>query len=171
MIVVAGEGEQEWVVVGQHVDKGSKRVAGDDAEGDGKRQRGEGTSVVTVTVQDSSSWISVRHKSAGDVFLANGVRDLLLAELDTAVAASLPFPLIDEEIYEPPEDDDPPESLEQVTERVVSSLPRTQAIEALHGYESMKWVLRLSVLTIQRETQSHACRPCAVGRERQPRGH
>lgn len=33
----------------------------------------------------------------------------------------------------------PDETLEQVTERVVGALPRVQAIEALHGYQNMKW--------------------------------
>ena len=30
------------------------------------------------------------------------------------------------------------ETMEQVTERVVGALPRVQAIEALHGYQTMK---------------------------------
>jgi E3 ubiquitin-protein ligase UBR7 len=45
---------------------------------------------------------------------------------------------VDEEIYEPAEDTDEGETLEQVTERVVGSLPRVQAIEAVHGYQTMK---------------------------------
>ncbi len=73
--------------------------------------------------------------------------------------ASLPFPLEDAEIYEPPKDDDrgearcpwhqsplwldwlswhTEETLDEVTNRVVGSLPRVQAIEALHGYQTMK---------------------------------
>ena len=37
-------------------------------------------------------------------------------------------------------DDEVEETLEDVTNRVVGSLPRVQAIEALHGYQTMKWV-------------------------------
>lgn len=57
--------------------------------------------------------------------------------LQDAEAAALPFPLVDEVIYEPPADS-PPETLEEVTQRVVGGLPRAQAIEALYGYEVMR---------------------------------
>jgi E3 ubiquitin-protein ligase UBR7 len=50
----------------------------------------------------------------------------------------LPFPLIDEEIYEPPTDAEPEETLEEVTERVVGNMPRVNAIEALHGYARIR---------------------------------
>ena len=71
--------------------------------------------------------------------------------------ASLPFSLEDAEIYEPPRDNDEgepshnivcvkpidaDETLDEITNRVVGSLPRVQAIEALHGYQAMKWVAR-----------------------------
>lgn len=46
--------------------------------------------------------------------------------------------MIDEEIYEPPEDQDQVETLDEITERVVGTLPRVQAIEALHGFQNMK---------------------------------
>lgn len=52
--------------------------------------------------------------------------------------AKLPFPLIDEEIYEPPTDAEPEETLEEVTERVVGNMPRVNAIEALHGYARIR---------------------------------
>lgn len=45
---------------------------------------------------------------------------------------------MDEEIYEPRTDTEPEETLEEVTERVVGSMPRVQAIEALHGYQRLK---------------------------------
>ena len=32
------------------------------------------------------------------------------------------------------------ETLDEVTNRVMGNLPRVQAIEALHGYQNMKWV-------------------------------
>ncbi|BEJ14368.1 hypothetical protein CspHIS471_0401350 [Cutaneotrichosporon sp. HIS471] len=80
--------------------------------------------------------------SAGDVFLAHGIREHLKATLSDAEATALPFPLVDEEIYEPPADS-PPETLEEVTQRVVGGLPRVQAIEALHGYEAMRDKLKV----------------------------
>lgn len=72
--------------------------------------------------------------------------------------SNLPFPLEDEEIYEPPQDVEQgefitiicstsdwltqgcgvEETIEEATSRVVSSLPRIQAIEALHGYQRLK---------------------------------
>ena len=36
------------------------------------------------------------------------------------------------------------ETLDQVTNRVMEGLPRFQAIEALHGYQDMKWVTNYS---------------------------
>ena len=77
--------------------------------------------------------------------------------------SDLPFPLEDAEIYEPPRDDDrgtsfpkcqasadksAEETLDEVTNRVVSSLPRVQAIEALHGFQTMKSVFPISVALI-----------------------
>ncbi|WWC90124.1 uncharacterized protein L201_005057 [Kwoniella dendrophila CBS 6074] len=84
---------------------------------------------------DFSEW---KWKGRGDIFLANGIRDKLVNELDEKTTASLPFPLVDEEIYEPPKDDEQEETIEQVTSRVMTSLPRVQAIEALHGYQKLK---------------------------------
>ncbi|GMK58788.1 hypothetical protein CspeluHIS016_0602300 [Cutaneotrichosporon spelunceum] len=80
--------------------------------------------------------------SAGDIFLAHGIREHLKATLSDAEAAALPFPLVDEVIYEPPADS-PPETLEEVTQRVVGGLPRAQAIEALYGYEVMRDKLKV----------------------------
>ena len=94
-------------------------------------------------------------KGEGDIFLADGIREALLKELsvrplehDTIVRhpanaqaeeqAKLPFPLVDEGIYEPPTDAEPEETLEEVTERVVGSMPRVNAIEALHGYARIR---------------------------------
>lgn len=137
-MVVSGEAEGEWIVVGNEPDKGRKREADEDADASGKRQRGEGDTKIPAETNDAASDKRTQRTCAGDVFLAHGIRERLRAELDAAVAESLPFPLVDEEIYEPPKDEDPPESLEQITERVVSSLPRPQAIEALHGFQAMK---------------------------------
>ncbi|WWD01501.1 hypothetical protein V866_008445 [Kwoniella sp. B9012] len=92
----------------------------------------EGTDSIS---SSSSGW---QWKGKGDIFLANGVRDQLKDQLDEETIASLPFPLIDEEIYEPPKDDEQEETIEQVTSRVMTSLPRVQAIEALHGYQRLK---------------------------------
>lgn len=76
--------------------------------------------------------------------------------MQTKIAASLPFPLDDDEIYEPPKDDekgpstslrtagltDEDETFDEVSNRVISGLPRAQTIEALHGYQNMKEKLR-----------------------------
>ncbi|RXK38313.1 hypothetical protein M231_04355 [Tremella mesenterica] len=87
----------------------------------------------------SSEWKWEKRKGKGDIFLAHDIRTQLQNTLDKMIINSLPFPLIDEEIYEPPrEPDEPEETLEQVTDRVISTLPRVQAIEALHGYTKMK---------------------------------
>ncbi|WVQ98647.1 hypothetical protein IAU59_005778 [Kwoniella sp. CBS 9459] len=77
-------------------------------------------------------------KGKGDIFLANGIRDQLKSTLDEKTLSSLPFPLEDEEIYEPPKDDDQEETMDEVTTRVMGQLPRVQAIEALHGYQRLK---------------------------------
>ncbi|WWC69546.1 uncharacterized protein I206_103488 [Kwoniella pini CBS 10737] len=79
-----------------------------------------------------------RFKGKRDIFLANGIREQLKDQLDENTIKSLPFPLIDEEIYEPPEEEEQEVSIEQVTSRVMTSLPRVQAIEALHGYQRLK---------------------------------
>ncbi|CAK9786946.1 hypothetical protein CC85DRAFT_286164 [Cutaneotrichosporon oleaginosum] len=102
----------------------------------------EPTAIPTSTVPPPAQATAEPRRAAGDVFLADGVRDHLKATLSDAEAAALPFPLVDEEIYEPPADS-PPETLEAVTERVVSALPRVQAIEALYGYESMRDKLKV----------------------------
>ncbi|OWZ65599.1 hypothetical protein AYX15_02945 [Cryptococcus neoformans] len=81
---------------------------------------------------------SERRKGKGDIFLAHGVRNRLKFQLDTDTISSLPFPLEDEEIYEPPQDVEQEETIEEATSRVVSSLPRIQAIEALYGYQRLK---------------------------------
>ncbi|XAO24080.1 hypothetical protein I312_102870 [Cryptococcus bacillisporus CA1280] len=79
-----------------------------------------------------------KRKGKGDVFLAHGVRNRLKFQLDMDTISSLPFPLEDEEIYEPPQDEEQEETIDEATSRVVSSLPRIQAIEALHGYQRLK---------------------------------
>lgn len=83
----------------------------------------------------------------------------MLIELQIDTISSLPFPLEDEEIYEPPQDEEQgefqnlccskgawliqdrgvEETIDEATSRVVSSLPRIQAIEALHGYQRLKY--------------------------------
>ncbi|WWC61214.1 uncharacterized protein I303_103794 [Kwoniella dejecticola CBS 10117] len=78
-------------------------------------------------------------KGKGDIFLGNGIRESLKDRLDGKTIQSLPFPLVDDEIYEPPtEEEGQEETMEQVTSRVMTSLPRVQAIEALHGYQRLK---------------------------------
>ena len=100
-------------------------------------------------------------KGRGDIFLADGIRETLAKELTVSIKrslclsspvarpreltdaqaeqqASLPFPLIDDEIYEPRKDEEPEETLEEATERVVGSMPRINAIEALHGYARIR---------------------------------
>ncbi|WVN85258.1 uncharacterized protein L203_100403 [Cryptococcus depauperatus CBS 7841] len=84
---------------------------------------------------DGNHW---RWKGKGDIFLAHGIRENLQTQLDATAIESLPFPLQDEEIYEPPREEEEDETVEQATSRVVSSLPRIQAIEALHGYQRLK---------------------------------
>lgn len=137
VIVPDGEG---WRVVGrieevngsdgcngvEEGETGTKRPRADETSSEAKRARVD---------EETARSISV---AAGDVFIALGIRDRLAAELAADIAASLPFPLVDAEIYEPAEDTEEEETLEQVTERAVSSLPRFQAIEAVHGFHAMK---------------------------------
>ncbi|EIW69611.1 hypothetical protein TREMEDRAFT_30535 [Tremella mesenterica DSM 1558] len=107
----------------------------------------------------SSEWKWEKRQGKGDIFLAHDIRTQLQNTLDKTIIETLPFPLVDEEIYEPPrEPDEPEETLEQVTDRVISTLPRVQAIEALHGYTKMK--TRLQTLLAQ-----HASRGETVTRE------
>ncbi|TXT07117.1 hypothetical protein VHUM_03287 [Vanrija humicola] len=175
MVIVPGEKEGEWAVAGRadSATNGSKRALEETHLPGAKKARVEESSaekpapvVVTaetdVTVKPANS---VPRTGAGDIFLANGIRDRLARELDVGnrrrhpltpsqekAIASLPFPLVDEEIYEPPADEDEPETLDSVTERVVSSLPRVQAIEALHGFQAMKWVpMSVLLLTNRRD--------------------
>ncbi|WOO85488.1 Protein mlo2 [Vanrija pseudolonga] len=151
MAIVPGEKEGEWTVVGraESATNGSKRSLEETDLPDAKRTRVEGSSEqdavsaavnaeVGATAKPVDSTPATRRKGAGDIFLANGIRERLGRELDEKAIASLPFPLVDEEIYEPPADEEEPETLDAVTERMVSSLPRVQAIEALHGFHAMK---------------------------------
>lgn len=122
---------------------GSKRPLEDDAAPDAKRARvddaeDEPSAPVAAPSASALAAAPAPLKAAGDVFIANGIRAELAASLAADIAASLPFPLVDAEIYEPAEDTSDGETLEQVTERVVGALPRVQAIEAVHGYQAMK---------------------------------
>ena len=87
------------------------------------------------------------------MWVQDGVLDSdLKADIQAETIASLPFPLVDEEIYEPPSEEPrgelhqkeyanltcSEESLDDVTGRLLNELPRVQAIEALHGYRIMK---------------------------------
>ncbi|OCF38488.1 hypothetical protein I317_07730, partial [Kwoniella heveanensis CBS 569] len=103
-----------------------------DAKPDGKLGSTEDREVDT-----AAGW---KWKGKGDVFLANGIRDQLKSTLDASEISKLPFPLEDEEIYEPPQDDEEEETMDEVTTRVMDQLPRVQAIEAVHGYQRLKWV-------------------------------
>ncbi|KAL7422274.1 hypothetical protein Q5752_002920 [Cryptotrichosporon argae] len=117
-----------------------KRPADDDA-GERKRFKLEGDGGTALEEAGEGRGETVQEEEPGgkgDVFLAHDVRAALAAELDPETAAALPFPLVDDEIYEPPRDADDDETLEDATARVIGSLPRVQAIEALHGYQAMK---------------------------------
>ncbi|RSH78307.1 uncharacterized protein EHS24_002776 [Apiotrichum porosum] len=176
MIIEPHDKEGEWKVVGKKM-AGSKRANEEDCGSDPKRARVEDAPaesdhptvvsappveadgvVPTETAEAVAPVPAAARKGAGDIFLAHGIREELKAQLDAATAAALPFPLEDEEIYEPPKDEDKVETLEEVTERVVSTLPRVQAIEALHGYQAMKDKLKVMLA-------AHAQSGEAVSRE------
>ncbi|KAK8869888.1 hypothetical protein IAR55_000456 [Kwoniella newhampshirensis] len=138
-----------WQVVGRKDESGGMTKAEVNTLENGKRaladtdEQGEGVPKKKVKLQVGPTSSEPSHgewqlKGKGDIFLANGVRDGLQSILDAETIASLPFPLDDEEIYEPPKDDEEDETIDQVTNRVIGSLPRVQAIEALHGYQRLK---------------------------------
>nr|XP_019042807.1 E3 ubiquitin-protein ligase UBR7 [Kwoniella bestiolae CBS 10118]OCF21737.1 E3 ubiquitin-protein ligase UBR7 [Kwoniella bestiolae CBS 10118] len=141
MIIEPEEDRGEWKVIGR---KPNRKVEDEDeyAAGSTKRTKLENGLATPITASDKSTSATEediwRWKGKGDIFLANGVRDQLKDQLDEKTVVSLPFPLVDEEIYEPPKDDEQDETIEQVTSRVMTSLPRVQAIEALHGYQKLK---------------------------------
>ncbi|KAK4687225.1 E3 ubiquitin-protein ligase UBR7, partial [Tremellales sp. Uapishka_1] len=126
--VVGKAGQAE---AGVERENGMKRSLDEGEEGVAKRAKLDPDTKVVVS--DGGG-----RQGNGDIFLAHGIRDQLKAQLDSTTIASLPFPLVDEEIYEPPTDDVPEETMDQVTSRLMGALPRVQAIEALHGYEKMK---------------------------------
>ncbi|OWZ80192.1 E3 ubiquitin-protein ligase UBR7 [Cryptococcus neoformans Tu401-1] len=134
--------ESSWVVVGRDI-----RQEDEVTVGLGKKRGLEESRETSkrVKLDDGSEarerdafTDSERRKGKGDIFLAHGVRNRLKFQLDTDTISSLPFPLEDEEIYEPPQDVEQEETIEEATSRVVSSLPRIQAIEALYGYQRLK---------------------------------
>ncbi len=55
--------------------------------------------------------------------------------------ASLPFPLEEEEIYEPPLDLELEPDLDAQTAKALDALPRSQALESIMKYNEMKWLL------------------------------
>lgn len=161
MIIEPGS-DGQFIVIGkvsETVTTGVKRDRSDDKE-EAKRVRlQDGTSSTAEPEQKPprekseeppSKADTTDRKGLGDVFLAHGIRDRLAKELDVGhnvhaccslqalTITSLPFPVVDDEIYEPPADEDRLETLDEVTERVVGTLPRVQAIEALHGFQNMK---------------------------------
>ncbi|UOH81538.1 hypothetical protein LQV05_004209 [Cryptococcus neoformans] len=130
--------ESSWVVVGRNVRQedevtvglGEKRGLEESHETSKRVKLDDGSEAR----ERDAFTDSERRKGEGDIFLAHGVRNRLKFQLDTDTISSLPFPLKDEEIYEPPQDVEQ----EEATSRVVSSLPRIQAIEALYGYQRLK---------------------------------
>ncbi|WVF72282.1 hypothetical protein IAT40_007094 [Kwoniella sp. CBS 6097] len=136
---VAEEDEQSGKKV--KLDSGSIVMA---PQLEGDHDQAAGSAPVTTaaqtndTAETSEREAEWKWKGKGDIFLANGIRDQLKFTLDEKTISSLPFPLEDEEIYEPPKDDDREETMDEVTSRVMGQLPRVQAIEALHGYQRLK---------------------------------
>ena len=119
-------------------ESGGKRPLAEDSAPEAKRARVEDAEDEGEPPKSQPSAPAAPLKAAGDIFISHGIRESLSKTLADDVASSLPFPLVDAEIYEPAEDTDDDETLEQVTERVVGALPRFQAIEAVHGYQAMK---------------------------------
>ncbi|OXC69828.1 hypothetical protein AYX13_01595 [Cryptococcus neoformans] len=134
--------ESSWVVVGRNIRQedevtvglGEKRGLEESQETSKRVKLDDGSEAR----ERDAFTDSERRKGKGDIFLAHGVRNRLKFQLDTDTISSLPFPLEDEEIYEPPQDVEQEETIEEATSRVVSSLPRIQAIEALYGYQRLK---------------------------------
>ncbi|KAL0958743.1 hypothetical protein HGRIS_014068 [Hohenbuehelia grisea] len=79
---------------------------------------------------------------AGDIFLEEGFRDrwCRCASCLPQLQAH-PFLLEEEETYEPPEDPDSGLSLEELGMRALERLPRDKAIEGIHAFNSMRYML------------------------------
>ncbi|WVQ78008.1 hypothetical protein IAT38_000089 [Cryptococcus sp. DSM 104549] len=131
-VEVKEEGKEE---IGDTV-AGAKRIREEeDGEEASKKVKLDGEAPVEVApqIQSMPEW-----KGKGDIFLANGIRESLKLTIDATTIASLPFPLEEEEAYEPPRDERPEESIDEVTNRLVNALPRAQAIEAVHAFQRLQ---------------------------------
>lgn len=100
MVIVPGEKEGEWTVVGraEPATNGSKRALEETDLPDAKKTRVEGSSEqdavsaavnaeVGATTKPEDSAPATERKGAGDIFLANGIRERLGRELDVSKPA------------------------------------------------------------------------------------
>ncbi|WVQ71554.1 hypothetical protein IAR50_001093 [Cryptococcus sp. DSM 104548] len=145
-----------WEVVGKsstesdskEVDEmknGKRPLEAVDEDANAKKLKLDDISVNTSSKEETSTW---KWQGKGDVFLSHGIRENLKSQLDESTIASLPFPLEDGDIYIPARDEQEDHTTEEVMTQAMSTLPRVQAIEALHGYQRLK--SRLSEMLAER---------------------